>query len=63
MPGPDGDFGYGGHCFPKDLDAIIYVALSMGLEATMLKATREKYNKIRKNRDWENMPGRAVSKE
>ena len=23
VPGPDGDFGYGGHCFPKDLSAII----------------------------------------
>jgi len=63
VPGPDGDFGYGGHCFPKDLDAIIYIALSMGLDPTILEATREKNNNIRKNRDWENMPGRAVSKE
>lgn len=62
VPGPDGDFGYGGHCFPKDLDAIIYVALSMGIDPIMLKATKDKNNKIRKNRDWENMPGRAVSK-
>lgn len=63
VPGPDGDFGYGGHCFPKDLDAIIYVALAMGIEPTILNATRHKNNKIRKNRDWENMPGRAISKE
>lgn len=63
VPGPDGDFGYGGHCFPKDLDAMIYVASSLGLEPTILEATREKNNKVRINRDWENMPGRAVSKE
>lgn len=63
VPGPDGDFGYGGHCFPKDLDAMIYVALSLGLEPAILEATKEKNNKVRKNRDWENMPGRAVSKE
>jgi UDPglucose 6-dehydrogenase len=63
VPGPDGDFGYGGHCFPKDLDAIIYIALSMGLEPTMLEATREKNDKIRSNRDWEKMPGRAISNE
>ncbi len=23
VPGPDGDFGFGGHCFPKDLSALI----------------------------------------
>ena len=23
VPGPDGDFGFGGHCFPKDLSPII----------------------------------------
>ena len=23
VPGPDGDLGFGGHCFPKDLSAII----------------------------------------
>ena len=22
VPGPDGDFGFGGHCFPKDLSAL-----------------------------------------
>ena len=63
VPGPDGDFGYGGHCFPKDLDAMLYLALTMGIEPVILRATKEKNNKVRKNRDWENMPGRAVSKE
>lgn len=63
VPGPDGDFGYGGHCFPKDLDAMLYLALTMGVEPVILRATKEKNNKVRKNRDWENMPGRAVSKE
>ncbi len=61
VPGPDGDFGYGGHCFPKDLDAMIYIALSLGIEPLMLEATKNKNNKVRKNRDWEKMPGRAVS--
>ena len=26
VPGPDGDFGYGGHCFPKDLAAIVQMS-------------------------------------
>tara|TARA_R110000823_G_scaffold86112_1_gene192731 strand:+ start:440 stop:1288 length:849 start_codon:yes stop_codon:yes gene_type:complete len=63
VPGPDGDFGFGGHCFPKDLAAMIYVAKNLGVEPSMLESTREKNNKVRKNRDWERMPGRAISKE
>tara|TARA_R110002167_G_scaffold321233_1_gene527115 strand:+ start:15913 stop:16770 length:858 start_codon:yes stop_codon:yes gene_type:complete len=62
VPGPDGDFGYGGHCFPKDLDAMIFMAWQAEIIPLMLEATREKNNKVRKNRDWERMPGRAVSK-
>ena len=63
VPGPDGDFGYGGHCFPKDLDAIIYLAEKKGLDIIILKATKEKNNSVRNNRDWENMSGRAISYE
>ena len=25
VPGPDGDFGYGGHCFPKDVKALTHL--------------------------------------
>ena len=63
VPGPDGDFGYGGHCFPKDIDAIIYIARFLGLEPDILEATKQKNNKVRNNRDWENMEGRAISHE
>ena len=57
------DFGYGGHCFPKDIDAIIYIARFLGLEPDILEATKQKNNKVRNNRDWENMEGRAISHE
>ena len=60
VPGPDGDFGYGGHCFPKDVNALIKVAQDLLIEPHMLKATNEKNNKVRKNRDWEKQEGRAV---
>ena len=60
VPGPDGDFGYGGHCFPKDINALISVALDNNISPKMLKATNEKNKEIRSNKDWENMKGRAV---
>ena len=60
VPGPDGDFGYGGHCFPKDVKALIKVAMSYDIHPTMLIATNEKNNEVRKNRDWEKQEGRAV---
>jgi len=63
VPGPDGDFGYGGHCFPKDLNAMIFICIRNHIDCVMLNTTREKNDKIRKNRDWENMSGRAISYE
>jgi len=42
VPGPDGDLGYGGHCFPKDLMALIHLELQLGIEPIMLSATMVK---------------------
>ena len=63
VPGPDGDFGFGGHCFPKDLNAIIYLSNVLNVDVSLLKAVIKKNNQIRVNRDWESMPGRAVSED
>ena len=60
VPGPDGDLGYGGHCFPKDVKALIKVAGDLKIFPEMLMATDCKNNEVRKNRDWENMKGRAI---
>ena len=62
VPGPDGDFGFGGHCFPKDLNALINLAekQGLGLDINVLKATLETNNKVRTDRDWEQQKGRAV---
>jgi UDPglucose 6-dehydrogenase len=62
VPGPDGDRGYGGHCFPKDINAMIDVAKTCGVRPTMLQAAWDKNVEVRKDRDWEKMSGRAVSK-
>ena len=60
VPGPDGNFGYGGHCFPKDIQALINVAKDLNVNPRMLEATNEKNFDTRVDRDWESMTGRAV---
>ncbi len=60
VPGPDGDFGFGGHCLPKDLSALIYLAMNLNTETNVLNAVEETNDVVRTNRDWENMKGRAV---
>ena len=60
VPGPDGDRGFGGHCFPKDLQAINHIAEVAGVNANVLKATWKTNNQVRMNRDWEKQEGRAI---
>jgi UDPglucose 6-dehydrogenase len=60
VPGHDGDFGFGGHCFPKDLSALLHLTEKFGTINNVLQATKDTNDEIRKDRDWENMKGRAV---
>jgi UDPglucose 6-dehydrogenase len=62
VPGPDGSPGFGGHCFPKDLNAIRHLAESFGVDATILTAVWNKNLEVRseEDRDWLHMKGRAV---
>ena len=61
VPGPDGDYGFGGHCFPKDLSAIIKISEDLGTLNNVLKSAIKTNDVVRKNRDWEQMKGRAIS--
>ena len=45
VPGPDGQFGFGGACFPKDVTAICKHALDLGIGLDLL----ERVNEINKN--------------
>ena len=62
-PGPDGKMGFGGSCFPKDLNALVVVAKQCGVDPKILQAVWEKNLEVRPEKDWELLKGRAVSKQ
>ena len=62
VPGPDGKLGFGGSCFPKDINALIYFAKEKGLDLDLLQSVWETNLKVRPEKDWENLKGRAVVK-
>lgn len=47
VPGPDGKLGFGGHCFPKDTNALLYYAKLKGVDLSVLKQAIKKNDKIR----------------
>ena len=61
VPGHDGDFGFGGHCFPKDLSAIIRLTYELGTNNFVLSSAETTNDEVRTVRDWEQMKGRAVT--
>jgi len=60
VPGPDGHYGFGLTCFPKDINALIAVAIELGVDPKILRAAWEKNLEVRPEKDWEKMKGRAV---
>ena len=63
VPGPDGRFGFGGSCFPKDIQAMISFGESIGVDMNTLIGAWKTNLTVRPERDWENLKGRAVSEE
>ena len=60
VPGTDGNYGFGGKCFPKDINAFINYFEECDVEPTMLKSAWSKNLEVRKNRNWLQIEG-AVS--
>ena len=60
VPGHDGKFGFGGSCFPKDIQAIIQFGESLGFDMNTLKGVWNTNLEVRPERDWEDLKGRAV---
>ncbi len=62
-PGPDGRRGFGGSCFPKDINAMITFASKLNVEPLVLTGAWEKNLEVRPEKDWEQLKGRAISEE
>ena len=62
VPGHDGKKGFGGSCFPKDIQAIINFSNQLGVNLNTIKGAWKTNLEIRPERDWEKLEGRAVVK-
>lgn len=61
VPGPDGHYGFGGSCFPKDINALMYLAQTLCIKANTIEGAWNTNLMSRPGKDWEELKGRAVS--
>ena len=60
VPGHDGKFGFGGSCFPKDVQAMISFGDEHEVNMEVLKGVWNTNLKVRPEKDWEKLKGRAI---
>ena len=60
VPGPDGKFGFGGSCFPKDVQALINFCEENQISPNVLNGVWKTNLKVRPEKDWEKLKGRAI---
>jgi len=60
VPGHDGDRGFGGKCFPKDLNAFINLFNNIGIQPSVMLSAWKKNLEVRESYDWAEIDG-AVS--
>ena len=60
VPGPDGKMGFGGSCFPKDINALIQLGLELDMTPEVLIAAWHTNLDVRPEQDWKELKGRAV---
>ena len=51
-PGPDGEYGFGGTCFPKDINSLIHTMEKHGVNPLVLKSVWEQNKNYRELWDW-----------
>tara|TARA_R110000744_G_scaffold2241_5_gene9035 strand:+ start:827 stop:1690 length:864 start_codon:yes stop_codon:yes gene_type:complete len=57
VPGHDGSLGYGGKCFPKDINGFIKYYEDNDIEPTVMSAAWQKNLEVRQNHDWLKIEG------
>jgi len=60
VPGPDGMLGFGGSCFPKDINALLTFSKSLNIEMSVIESAIKANLKVRPERDWEKLLNRSV---
>lgn len=61
VPGHDGKFGFGGSCFPKDIQALIDFGKTYGINLNTLSGAWQTNLEVRPEKDWEKNIGRSVN--
>ena len=63
VPGPDGKLGFGGSCFPKDINALVKLCEKYDFHPNVLVGAIETNLDVRPEEDWKELKGRAVTDE
>jgi len=61
VPGHDGKLGYGGTCFPKDVNALLFFSKKHNIDLNSIAGGWATNLKVRPEKDWEKKEGRSVS--
>ena len=61
VPGHDGKIGYGGTCFPKDVNAFLTFSKKHNIELSTIEGGWKTNLKVRPEKEWERNEGRSVS--
>jgi len=61
VPGHDGKLGFGGTCFPKDINALITMGKELGVNMNTLEAAWKTNLEVRPEQDWKQLVGRAIT--
>ena len=57
VPGHDGKCGFSGLCFPKDINALIYLGKQLGIDPCVMESAWKKNLEVRPEKDWEKIKG------